>query len=95
MILEAIKVGKIGIWISFVKDFPAKCNLHLAGKSLTNEIQKIEKYVFEKKVFQHNFFWNNIFDPNLFYHQNDIQLHYGAEFDARTMANATRIPVRN
>ena len=39
MILEAIKVGKIGIWISFVKDFPAKCKLHLAGKPLTNEIQ--------------------------------------------------------
>ena len=39
MILEAIKVGKIGVWISFVKDFPAKCNLHLAGKLLTNEIQ--------------------------------------------------------
>ena len=30
MILEAIKVGKIGIWISFVKGFPAKCKLHLA-----------------------------------------------------------------
>ena len=35
-------MGRLGFgkfWISFVKGFPAKCNLHLAGKSLTNEIQ--------------------------------------------------------
>ena len=35
-------MGRLGFgkfWISFVKGFPAKCNLHLAGKPLTNEIQ--------------------------------------------------------
>ena len=43
-------------FISFVKDFPAKCNLRLAGKSLTNEIKKIEKYFSEKSFFNITFF---------------------------------------